>query len=242
VADLVVAALEREGRTAAEARRSIWFFDSKGLVTTGRDTLEPHKRAYAQDHAPVRDLSETIRALRPDALIGLSTRGGAFDEGVLRTLADVTERPIVFALSNPTANAECTAEQAYAWTDGRAVFASGSPFQPVEWNGRRLVPRQANNAYVFPGVGLGVVVSCARHVTDAMFLAAADALAGSVTEEDRAHGSVLPDLERIREISARVAAEVVRLAQDAGLARAAVRDPAAAVVAAQYQAEYRAYV
>jgi malate dehydrogenase (oxaloacetate-decarboxylating)(NADP+) len=242
VADLIVSALERDGLAADDARRRVWFFDSKGLVTTGRAELDAHKRAYAKEHTPIADLPEAIRTLRPDALVGLSTRGGAFDEAVLRALAGVTERPVVFALSNPTANAECTAEQAYAWTDGRAVFASGSPFPPVLSHGRRFVPRQANNAYVFPGVGLGVVVSRARRVTDAMFLAAADALAEAVTEEDRAHGSVLPALERIREVSVSVAVEVARLAVEEGLARVAIDDPAAAVRAARYEAEYPRYI
>jgi malate dehydrogenase (oxaloacetate-decarboxylating)(NADP+) len=219
----------------------VWLFDSKGLVTAGRATIEAHKRPYAHDHEPVANLADAIRALGADTLIGLSTRGGAFGEPVLRALAGVVDRPVVFALSNPTANAECTAEQAYRWTDGRAVFASGSPFPPFDLGGRRFVPRQANNAYVFPGVGLGVVVARARRVSDAMFLAAADTLAAAVTDEDRTNGSVLPALERIREISAAVATEVAALAVRDGTARVALSDPHAAVLRARYEPVYTDY-
>src|SRR5690606_13970871 len=241
VADLIVAGMVRNGLSEADARRRIWLFDSRGLVTVGRDTLEPHKQPYAHEHTPVTRLTDAINAVGADTLIGLSTRGGAFDEDVLRALAAEAERPVVFALSNPTANAKCTAEQAYGWTDGRAVFASGSPFDPVEWGGRRFVPRQCNNAYVFPGLGLGVVAARARRVSDAMFLAAADRLAAAVTDEDRAHGSVLPALDRIREISRAVAADVVAIAVAEGTARVPIDDPAAAVERERYEPVYPQY-
>jgi malate dehydrogenase (oxaloacetate-decarboxylating)(NADP+) len=241
VADLIVAAMVRDGAAEPEARRRVWLFDSKGLVTAGRGPLEAHKRPYAHEHAAVGGLADAIRAVGADTLIGLSTRGGAFDEPVLRAIAGTAGRPVVFALSNPTANAECTAEQAYRWTAGRAVFASGSPFEPVELDGRRFVPRQCNNAYVFPGVGLGVVASHARRVSDAMFLAAADTLAAAVTDEDRANGSVLPALERIRALSTAVATEVAAIAQREGTARIRIDDPAAAVARERYEPVYATY-
>jgi malate dehydrogenase (oxaloacetate-decarboxylating)(NADP+) len=241
VADLIVAGMVRDGLAEADARRRVWLFDSKGLVTGGRDRLEPHKLPYAHAHAPVAGLADAIHALGADTLIGLSTRGGAFDESVLRAIGAEAGRPVVFALSNPTANAECTAEQAYRWTEGRAVFASGSPFDPVELDGRRFVPRQCNNAYVFPGVGLGVVVSHAGRVSDAMFLAAADRLAAAVTDEDRANGSVLPALDRIRHLSSAVAADVATIAVAEGTARVPLADPAAAVERERYDPVYANY-
>jgi malate dehydrogenase (oxaloacetate-decarboxylating)(NADP+) len=131
---------------------------------------------------------------------------------VVEEMARLNERPIVFALSNPTSKSECTAEQAYAWSEGRALFASGSPFDPVDFNGKRYVPRQGNNSYIFPGVGLGVVTVQASRVTDTMFMAAARTLAESVTEDDLAQGSLYPSLSRVREVSARIAAAVAEIA------------------------------
>jgi malate dehydrogenase (oxaloacetate-decarboxylating)(NADP+) len=242
VADLIVAALIRAGVPAAEAMRHCWLFDRHGLVTRERTDLSAHKRPYAHEHPPAADVVDAIERLRPTVLIGLSTRAQSFTEPVIRAMAAHHARPVIFALSNPTANAECTAEQAYRFSDGRAVFASGSPFDGVEVDGRRIVPRQANNAYVFPGVGLGVVVSGARHVTNTMFLAAADALAASVSDIDLARGSVLPPLEQIRDASARVATEVARIAMIEGLATVELPDdPVSAVTAAMYVPEYRSY-
>jgi len=141
-------------------------------VIAGRKDLPEHKRPFAQDRAPLPDLCAAIEDFKPTALIGASGKGGLFTESVLRTMARLNERPIVFALSNPTSKAECTAGQAYAWTDGRAVFASGSPFDPVPFGGRVHAPGQGNNSFVFPGVGLGLLICGARRVTDEMFFAA----------------------------------------------------------------------
>ena len=224
IADLTAAAMAGEGLPAGEARRRCWFFDSKGLVVRGRSDLAAHKRTYAHEHAPITSLLEAIRALRPTALLGLSTRHGAFTEEVLRAMAEINQRPVIFALSNPTSNSECTAEEAYRHTDGRAVFASGSPFEPVVVNGRRLVPGQGNNAYIFPGLGLGVLASRARRVTDAMFDAAARTLAGTVPEASLALGVLYPPLGEIRAVSAVIARAVAEVAFGEGLA-AAPRPP-----------------
>ena len=243
VADLIAAAMQREGLPVAEAVSRIWLFDSQGLVTSGRERLAAHKRRYAHEHPPATDLAEAIHALKPTALIGLSTIGGAFKEGVLRAMAEHNERPIVFALSNPTSKAECTAEDAYRHSDGRAVFASGSPFPPVELNGRRLESRQANNAYIFPGLGLGTVLCKARRVSDGMFLAAADALAAFVKEEDLAKGAVLPRLESIRAVSASVAMAVMREAESEGLTDQPLPvELQEFVEQSMYRPEYRSYV
>ena len=159
IADLAVEAMVAQGMDAAQARRRCWLFDSKGLVVTQRADLAAHKQPYAHDHAPVGTLLDAVKALRPTAIIGVAAVGGAFTEDVVRTMAAQNERPIVFALSNPTSKAECTATQAYRWSDGRALFACGSPFDPVTLDGRTFVPRQGNNSYIFPGVGLGVIAT-----------------------------------------------------------------------------------
>ena len=219
IADLAVAAMVAAGMDQAAARGHCWLFDSKGLVQAGRADLAEHKRAYANAHAPVTDFAAAVRALRPTALIGVAASAGAFTEEVVREMSAINARPIVFALSNPTSKSECTAEQAYRWSEGRALFASGSPFDPVTLDGRTFVPRQGNNSYIFPGVGLGVIVTRARHVTDEMFMAAVHALCQQVSAEDLAQGSLYPPLARVREVSAHIAAAVASVAFDRGLAQ-----------------------
>jgi malate dehydrogenase (oxaloacetate-decarboxylating)(NADP+) len=217
-ADIFCEALIQAGVSPDEARRRSWLFDSTGLVVAERSGLAPHKLPYAHEHPPIEDFLEAIETLEPTAIIGLSGQPGLFTEDAIATMARLNEHPIVFALSNPTVNAECTAEQAYTWSDGRAIFASGSPFDPVEFGNRVFVPGQCNNAYIFPGVGLGVVVSRARAVTDEMFLAAARTLAGEVSEADLERGRLFPSLARIRQVSARIAERVAGIAYDRGLA------------------------
>lgn len=224
IGELVVTAMRAEGMPEAEARRRCWFVDSKGLVTRDRADLQPHKRPFAHEHPPVADLLSAVKALRPTALIGVAAQARAFNEPIVRAMADQEERPIVFALSNPTSKAECTAAEAYAWSDGRALFASGSPMDPVELDGHLFTPRQANNVYIFPGVGLGVVATQAREVTDAMFLAAARALATTVSTDDLAAGSLYPALPAIRRTSVVIGAAVARVAVQAGLATEPVPD------------------
>jgi malate dehydrogenase (oxaloacetate-decarboxylating)(NADP+) len=243
ICDLVVNALEAEGVATADARRCCWLIDSKGLVIASRTDLAGHKRRYAHDHAPVPDLPAAIAALSPTAIIGVAAIGGAFTPQVLEAMAARNARPIVFALSNPTSKAECTAEAAYRHTGGRALFACGSPFDPLTLDGRTYVPRQGNNSYIFPGVGLGLIVSRSRRATDEMFLAAARALADQVTTGDLEQGSLYPPLAHVREVSARIAAAVAEVAFARGLARAArPPDVLAAVRAQMYEPGYPAYV
>lgn len=242
IADLVVSAMEAEGLSASEARARCWFVDSKGLVTSGRSGLAAHKRPYAHDHEPVGDLVAAVRSLRPTALIGASAQPHTFTRPVLEAMGALNERPVIFALSNPTTKSECTAEQAYAATGGRAIFASGSPFAAVTLDGRTHVPGQANNAYIFPGVALGVIASRARRVTDAMFLVAARTLASEVAEDDLSQGRIFPPLARIRGISAAIATSVAGIAYDAGLAAAPHPGDLRAVVERQmYDPVYEAY-
>jgi malate dehydrogenase (oxaloacetate-decarboxylating)(NADP+) len=218
IADLVVSAMMAEGLSEAAALARNWLVDSRGLVVKNRENLTDHKLRYAHDHAPVGDFLTAIRTLRPTAIIGVAAVGGAFTPEVLQTMAEINARPIVFALSNPTSKAECTAEEAYRHTGGRALFACGSPFDPVRLDGRTFVPRQGNNSYIFPGVGLGATAIGSRLVTDEMFMAAAHTLAYLVTPEDIEQGSLYPALPRIREVSAHIAVAVAEVAYKHGLA------------------------
>ena len=218
IADLVVTAMMAEGLSEAEARKRIWLVDSRGLVVKDREGLNKHKLPYAHEHAPVGDFLSAIKTLKPTAIIGVAAVGGTFTLEVLRTMAEINEQPIVFALSNPTSKAECSAEEAYRHTDGRALFACGSPYDPVTLNGKTFVPRQGNNSYIFPGVGLGAIACGATLVTDEMFMAAARMLAGLVTDDDLKQGSLYPALPRIREVSVQIAAAVARVAYRRSLA------------------------
>ena len=243
IGHLIVSAMQREGLSREEALVHVWFVDSKGLVVKSRDDLAEHKRPFAHECEFLPNLLSVVQELHPTTLIGVSGQPGTFTEPVMKAMTDANERPVVLALSNPTSRAECTAEQAYRWTGGRAVFASGSPFGPVELDGKTYVPGQGNNVYIFPGLGLGVVASGARFVTDDMFLTAARVLAQLVTDESLAQGSIYPPLTQIREVSAEIAAAVARLAQEQGLARREVpRDALAFVKAQMYDAVYESYV
>ncbi len=216
IADVFVAALKEEGMSAGEARRHCWFVDSKGLLVAGRGNIAVHKEPYAHEHEYIADFTDAVRALKPTAILGLSGQPGRFTKDVVETMANINPRPIIFALSNPTSKAECTAEQAYTWSDGRAIFASGSPFNPVKFDNRTFVPGQGNNAYIFPGVGLGAIVSRSRVVTDEMFLTAAHSLANLVTDADLERGRVYPALSLIRQVSAVIARDVAKMAYDGG--------------------------
>jgi malate dehydrogenase (oxaloacetate-decarboxylating)(NADP+) len=243
IADLAVAAMVAQGLSVGDARAHFWLMDSRGLVVSSRGDLAEHKKPYAQDHAPIGDFPTAVRTLKPTAIIGVAAVGQTFTREVLEEMARNNERPIVFALSNPTSKSECTAEEAYGWTGGRALFASGSPFDPVKVQGRTFVPGQGNNSYIFPGVGLGVIASRARRVTDEMFMAAARTLAGLVNEADLAQGSLYPALSRIREVSAAIAAAVAESAYAAGLAgKPRPADVLADVKAQMYDPRYASYV
>jgi malate dehydrogenase (oxaloacetate-decarboxylating)(NADP+) len=219
IADLIVAAMVAQGVDIAVARQHCWLVDSKGLVVQSRAGLAAQKLPYAHDHAPVDDFLSALRALRPTAIIGVAAVGGTFTPEVLAAMAEINAHPIVFALSNPTSKAECTAAQAYEGTQGRALFACGSPFLPVQYAGKTLVPRQGNNSYIFPGVGLGAIACGATRITDEMFLAAAQTLAAHVTPADLAQGSLFPPLANAREVSVHIAVAVAEVAFSRGLAR-----------------------
>jgi malate dehydrogenase (oxaloacetate-decarboxylating)(NADP+) len=219
IADLMVSAMTDEGLSLDEARHRLWFVDVNGLVVKGRTDLMSHNLPYAHEHPPL-GFVEAIDAIKPHVLIGATGAPGTFTQEVVERLCAHSERPVLFALSNPTSKAECTAEQAYAWSRGQAVFASGSPFGAVTCRGKEFQPGQGNNAYVFPGIGLGAIVCRARVIPDEFFLAAARTLAGLVAQTDLDRGSLYPPLRDIRRISLAIAVSVAEKAYELKLARA----------------------
>jgi malate dehydrogenase (oxaloacetate-decarboxylating)(NADP+) len=219
IADLMTTAFVDEGLGPDDARRHLWFVDVNGLVVKGRTDLMPHNLPYAHQMSPMGFL-DAIDAIKPHVLIGATGAPGTFTQAVVESMSRINDRPVIFALSNPTSKAECTAEQAYAWSQGRAVFASGSPFAPVTYKGAVLRPAQGNNAYVFPGIGLGAIACRARTLPDELFLAAARSLAGLVRQRDLDQGALYPPLSTIRQISLTVATSVATRAYAMKLARA----------------------
>ena len=243
IADLVVNAMVREGTTEADARANCFFFDSQGFIVSSRTDLAEHERPYARDHEPMADLLSAINSLRPTTLIGASGMPGAFTVHVLHRMAEINGRPIIFALSTPTSRSECTAPSAYHVTGGRAVFASGNPFDDVLMEGKRFVPGQCNTAYIFPGVGLGLAASQSRLVPNETFLVAARTLADQVSEADRAEGRIYPPLYRIREVSLAIATAVAEVAYDKGLAETPKpKDLRAHIKAQMYEPMYADYL
>ena len=243
IANLIVSAMEAEGMSHDEAKRQCWLVDSKGLVVKSRENLQNHKLAYAHDHEFVPDLLSAVETLKPTILVGVSGQPQTFTQPIVEAVGEINEQPVIFALSNPTSKAECTAEQAYSWTNGRAIFASGSPFKPVTLDGKTYIPGQGNNAYVFPGVGLGAIECGTKHVTDEMFFAAAKALANEVTEDDLASGCIYPPLTQIRDVSAVIAAAVAEVAYERGLATVERPDNLLEhMKSRQYEPNYEPYV
>ncbi|XVE97599.1 hypothetical protein REPUB_Repub03eG0033300 [Reevesia pubescens] len=220
IAELIALEMSKQtGNPIEENRKKIWLVDSKGLIVESRkESLQHFKKPWAHDHEPVKELVNAVKAIKPTVLIGTSGVGKQFTKEVVEAMASINEKPLIMALSNPTSQAECTAEEAYTWTEGRAIFASGSPFDPVEYDGKVFMPGQANNAYIFPGFGLGVIISGAIRVHDDMLLAASEALAEQVTEEHYKKGLIYPPFSSIRKISANIAAKVAAKAYELGLA------------------------
>ena len=219
IANLIADALVSEGMTREEALKHCALFDSKGLVTKSRmDELAAHKKPFAHDYAKCTDFVEAIKMIKPTGIIGVAAQPRTFTTEVLEEMSKLNERPIIFALSNPTSRAECTAEEAYRVTKGKALYASGSPFAPAEYEGKTFVPRQGNNSYVFPALGLGAVFSRSKWMPDGMFLVAAKKLAELVTDADLEQGSLYPSLDDIRPVSVKIGAAVAAYAYDNGLA------------------------
>jgi len=243
IANLYTSALVEKGYSEGAARKRCWFIDSKGLVTKGRKNLSNDKIPFAHDHDVREDLCEIIESIRPTALIGISGQGHAFSRDVLELMAEINDRPIVFALSNPTSVSECTAQQAYKWTKGRCLFASGSPFGPVELEGKTFIPGQGNNAYIFPGVGLGIVLSRSKIISDDLFLSAAHTLSSLVSDEELSNGQLYPSLSDIRSVSKTIAISIAKKVIASGLTNIAFpKNLEKYLDSIIYNPEYRDYI
>ncbi|CAF0746727.1 unnamed protein product [Rotaria sordida] len=210
IADLLTHAMVREGASIEEARSKIWMYDVHGLIVEGRPQgdLEGHKAPYVKKGKAIKDLAAVVDFVKPSMLMGASGVGRLFHEGVLKKMAQINERPLIFALSNPTSRAECTAEEAYRETDGRCIFASGSPFKPVVYNNKTFHPGQGNNAYIFPAVALATIACSARHVEEDIFLIAAQKLGSLVSEDDLSNGRVYPPIPKTHEVTVKIAAHL----------------------------------
>jgi malate dehydrogenase (oxaloacetate-decarboxylating)(NADP+) len=218
IGDLIVSAMVERGMKAEDARKNLWFIDSKGLVVASRKDLPSYKQTYAHDVKPM-DFKEALETLKPDVLIGATGTPGTFTQEIIEKITSYHQTPAIFALSNPTANAECTAEQAYTWSHGKAIFCSGSPFANVVYEGKTFKPGQGNNAYIFPGIGLGAVACQLSRITDDMFLVAAQALANLIQEKDLEMGCMYPSLQEIRKASLAIAVAISKRAYEKGLAQ-----------------------
>lgn len=245
IAELIALEISKQTKVPVEeTRKKIWLVDSKGLIVQSRmNTLQHFKKPWAHEHEPIKSLLDAVNAIKPTVLIGTSGVGRTFTKDVVEAMASFNEKPVILSLSNPTSQSECTAEEAYTWTKGKAIFASGSPFPPVEYDGKVFMPGQANNAYIFPGFGLGLIMSGTIRVHDDLLLAASEALAGEVTEENYAKGLIFPPFDNIRKISAKIAAKVAEKAYELGLATRLPR-PENLVSYAEscmYSPDYRSY-
>jgi malate dehydrogenase (oxaloacetate-decarboxylating)(NADP+) len=233
IAELISQAMAADGLDITEARARNGLFDVSGLVVASRPDLPDFQRPFALDRAPLSRFVDAVNLHRPTTIIGVSTVPNLFDRPVIEAMARINERPIIFAYSNPTSHSECTAEEAYRWSRGRAIFASGSPFQPVEIRGKTFVPGQGNNAYIFPAIGMAVFATEATRVTDEMFVVAAKALAGQVSDEHLANGLIYPPQSQIAEATLNVAATVAEHIFERHLARIPRPNDVAAHIRAQ---------
>jgi malate dehydrogenase (oxaloacetate-decarboxylating)(NADP+) len=244
LSNLLCSALVQQGLTLEQARSRVHMFDIKGLLESTRTDLVDYQRPYAHPHAPMRlaEFAKSIDEFKPTTLIGVSTMGGAFGKDVVEAMARVNARPIILALSNPTEHAECTAEQAYQWSSGKAIYAAGVQFPPVAWQGQTFLPGQANNFYIFPAVGMAIYATKARRVSDEMFIEAAQAVADQVAPEQLRQGLVYPLQSNILETEIKTAARVAKLVFDSNLARVdRPSDYEAFIRSHVYQPQYQSY-
>jgi malate dehydrogenase (oxaloacetate-decarboxylating)(NADP+) len=241
IAELISQAMALDGMDMTEARARNALFDVNGLLVTSRSDLTIFQKPFVLDHAPIASFVEAVRALRPTGIIGCSTVPKLFNQAVIEAMAEINERPIIFPYSNPTSRSECTAEEAYRWSDGRAIFASGSPFPPVEIAGKTLVPGQGNNVYIFPAVGMAVFATEATRITDDMFIVAAKAVAEQVTDANLATGLIYPPQSKIFAASLHAATRVAERIFDQNLARVErPKDVGAFILSRAYRPAYTA--
>ncbi len=243
IAELISEAMVLEGLSIDEARARNWLFDVNGLMESSRTDVADFQKPFTHDHAPTKSFVEAIESIKPNGIIGVSTVPKLFNQQVIEAMARVNDRPIIFPYSNPTSRSECTAEEAYKWSDCRAVFASGSPFDPVEINGKKLVPGQGNNVYIFPAMGMAVLATEAKRVTEAMFIIAAKAVAAQVTDANLAVGLIYPPTSNIFDASLQTATKIAEYIFDNGLAGVArPKDIEAHIRSIAYKPVYAAEV
>ena len=243
IADMLTQEMMLDGVSAEEARARIWLFDVNGLLESTRKDLADFQKPYAHRHAPAKDFVQAIESIKPGGIIGVSTVAKAFNQHVIEAMARVNRRPIIFPYSNPTSHLECTAEEAYRWSEGRAVFASGSPFPPVRFGDRTFVPGQGNNVYIFPAIGLAVYATRAKRVTDEMFIAAAHSVAEQVTQAELDIGLIYPPQSMILKTELHAAERVAEVIFARGLARVErPKDIAGFVESQTYKPDYKSLV
>ncbi len=219
LADLLCSALVAQGMTLKDAQSRVYMFDVNGLLESTRKDLVDFQKPYAHRHAPTKNFVAAVESIKPTTIIGVSTIGGAFTQKVVESMSRINERPVILALSNPTEHAECTAEQAYTWSKGKAIYAAGVQFAPVHYNGQTFLPGQANNFYIFPAVGMAIFATQAKRVTDEMFIEAGQAVADQVAPALLKQGLLYPLQANILETEIQTAARVAKLVFDSGLAR-----------------------
>jgi malate dehydrogenase (oxaloacetate-decarboxylating)(NADP+) len=218
IADMLVHKFLKDGLSREEALQHIWMFDVNGLLVKSRTDLAEYQLQFAHEAGFTNSFADAILKIRPTAIVGVSTVGGAFNQQVIENMSLVNERPIIFPYSNPTSHSECTAEQAYTWSKGKAIFASGSPFAPVTFEGKVYTPGQGNNVFIFPALGLAIYATEAKRVTDDMLITAAEGVAEQVTEQDFEKGLIYPLVNNILEVSVNVAIKVATFIFDSNLA------------------------
>jgi malate dehydrogenase (oxaloacetate-decarboxylating)(NADP+) len=218
IADMLVRKFQKDGLSREEALNQIWMFDVNGLLVKSRTDLADYQLQFAHEGEPSNNLADTVIKIKPTAIVGVSTVGGAFNQQVIENMSMVNERPVIFPFSNPTSHSECTAEEAYRWSKGKAIFASGSPFNPVTYEGRTFTPGQGNNVFIFPAMGLAVFATEAKRVTDEMLLTAAEAVAEQVTKDDFEKGLIYPHVSDILQVSVNVAEKIAEQIFNSGLA------------------------
>jgi malate dehydrogenase (oxaloacetate-decarboxylating)(NADP+) len=218
IADLLVQKFQMDGLSREEALKHIWMFDVNGLLVNSRNDLADHQKPFAHNSDFTNDFAAAVLQVKPTAIIGVSTVGGAFNQQVIENMSLLNERPIIFPYSNPTSHSECTAEQAYTWSKGKAIFASGSPFAPVVYEGKTFTPGQGNNVFIFPAMGLAIYATEAKRVTDEMFIIAAEAVAEQVSEADFENGIIYPRVKDILKVSEKVAQKITAYIFKNGLA------------------------
>jgi malate dehydrogenase (oxaloacetate-decarboxylating)(NADP+) len=240
LADLLCSALVAQGMSLKEAQSRVYMFDVNGLIESSRTDLLDFQKPYAHQHPPTRDFVAAIESIKPTTIIGVSTIGGAFNQKVIEAMARINERPVILALSNPTEHAECTPEQAYTWSKGKAIYAAGVQFEPVHYNGQTFLPGQANNFYIFPAIGMAIFATQAKRVTDEMFIEAGQAVADQVPPDLLKQGLLYPLQSNILETEIQTAARVAKLVFDSGLARVSRPTDIVSFIRQQvYKPEYR---